>query len=59
MKEGDFAGLALLQKKYGLVGVQYIDGEKKLVMVSAQDDNPVQVESLPLKQELRIFKGRM
>jgi beta-xylosidase len=50
MKEGDFAGLALLQKKYGLVGVQYIDGEKKLVMVSAQNDNPVEVESLPLKQ---------
>ena len=26
MKEGDFAGLALLQKKYGFVGVMYENG---------------------------------
>jgi beta-xylosidase len=57
MKEGDFAGLALLQKKYGLVGVKYLDGEKKLVMVSAQNDNPVEVESLPLEQETVHLKA--
>ena len=46
MKEGDFAGLALLQKKYGLVGVKAEGGVKKLVMVSAQTDKPEEVESL-------------
>ncbi len=51
MKEGDFAGLALLQKKYGLVGVKYENGTKKIVMVSAQNEIPVEVESLSLEQE--------
>ncbi len=50
MKEGDFAGLALLQKKYGWIGVKYENGVKKIVMVSAQTDRPEEVESLPLNQ---------
>ena len=29
MKDGDFAGLALLQKQYGLVGVK-MDGERQV-----------------------------
>lgn len=57
MKEGDFAGLALLQKKYGLVGVKYENGEKKLVMVSAQSDSPLEAESLPLEQETVYLKA--
>jgi len=57
MKEGDFAGLALLQKKYGLVGVKYENGEKRLVMVSAQNDSPVEAESLPLEQEIVYLKA--
>ena len=57
MKEGDFAGLALLQKKYGLVGVKAEGGVKKLVMVSAQTDKPEEVESLPLNQNTVFLKA--
>jgi beta-xylosidase len=48
MKEGDFAGLALLQRKFGQVGVKYENGSKKIVMVSAQSERPVEIESVPL-----------
>ena len=57
MKEGDFAGLALLQKKYGFVGVKYENGVKKIVMVSAQTDKPEEVESLPLNQTVIFLKA--
>lgn len=57
MKEGDFAGLALLQKKYGLVGVKYENGAKKIVMISAQNDKPVEIESLPLEQKKVYLKA--
>ena len=57
MKEGDFAGLALLQKKYGLVGVKAEGGAKKLVMVSAQADKPEEMESLPLNQNTVYLKA--
>ncbi len=57
MKEGDFAGLALLQKKYGLVGVKYEAGAKKIVMVSAQTESPAELESLPLKQSTVYLKA--
>jgi len=56
MKDGDFAGLALLQKKYGLIGVKFKNGIKKIVMVSAQTDKPVEVESVPLNQETVYLK---
>jgi len=51
MKEGDFAGLALLQRKFGLVGVKFENGTKSVVMINAQTDKPVEVESIPLKQK--------
>ena len=57
MKEGDFAGLALLQKKYGWIGVKYENGVKKIVMVSAQTDKPEEVESLPLNQNTVFLKA--
>jgi len=50
LKEGDFAGLALLQKRYGLVGVDYRNGRKSLVMVSAESERPVEVQRIPLRQ---------
>ena len=37
MKDGDFAGLALLQNQYGLVGVKLDGGAHSIVMVSATD----------------------
>jgi beta-xylosidase len=57
MEEGDFAGLALLQKKYGLVGVKFENGAKKIVMISAQNDEPVEIESLPLDQKKVYLKA--
>lgn len=57
MKEGDVAGLALLQKKYGFVGVKYENGTKKIVMVSTQTDKPEEVETLPLDREVLFLKA--
>ncbi|WP_297098611.1 glycoside hydrolase 43 family protein [uncultured Draconibacterium sp.] len=57
MKEGDFAGLVLLQKNFGQVGVKFENGKKKIVMVSGQTDTPEEVESLPLTQKTVYLKA--
>lgn len=57
MKEGDFAGLALLQQRYGLVGVKDENGAKSVVMVNAQSGSPVVEESVPLKQKKVYLKA--
>ncbi|WP_317173659.1 glycoside hydrolase family 43 protein [Aestuariibaculum suncheonense] len=49
MKEGDFAGLCLLQKQFGLVGVKYENNSKKIVMVSAAN-HVKELQSVPLNQ---------
>jgi beta-xylosidase len=54
MKDGDFAGLALLQKRYGLVGVKREGDSLAVVMVSAQSDSPVELAKVPIKQK-KIF----
>jgi len=51
MKEGDFAGLTVLQKRYGQVGVQYKQGVKSIVMISAETEKPVEMQSVPLTQK--------
>jgi len=56
MKEGDFAGLALLQRKFGQEGVKYANGSKKIVMVSAQSGNPVEIESVPFSGKTVYLK---
>ena len=50
MKEGDFAGLCALQRKFGQVGVKVVNGEKFIFMVSAETNKPVEMQSLPLSQ---------
>jgi len=57
MKEGDFAGLALLQRKFGLVGVRYDNGTKSIVMVNAQSGRPVEAQSVPLTQKTVYLKA--
>ena len=57
MKEGDFAGLALLQRKFGLVGVKYANGAKSIVMVSADSRIPVEIQSVPLTQTIVFLKA--
>jgi beta-xylosidase len=48
MKDGDRAGLAAFQAKYGFVGVKMSDGAKSLVMVSADSGQPEEIASIPL-----------
>ncbi len=57
MKEGDFAGLALLQRKFGLAGVRYSNGSKSIVMVNAQSGIAVEAESVPLKHKTVFLKA--
>lgn len=57
MKEGDFAGLALLQRKFGLVGVKFSNGVKSVVMVNAQTGEPVEAESIPLEKKKVFLKA--
>lgn len=57
MKEGDFAGLALLQRKYGLAGVRVNNGTKTIVMVSTASGRPVDMDSIPLTQKTVYLKA--
>jgi len=57
MKDGDFAGLGLLQKRYGLVGVRADHGARSIVMVSAETDAPVETQSVPLAQKTVFLKA--
>ncbi len=57
MKEGDFAGLALMQKKYGQVGVQFENGVKFIVMVNAESEKPVEMQRIALSQNTVYLKA--
>ncbi|MVN77608.1 family 43 glycosylhydrolase [Hymenobacter sp. HMF4947] len=57
LKDGDLAGLALVQKRYGLVGVDYRNGAKAIVMVSAESEKPVELQRLPLTQATVYLKA--
>lgn len=50
MKDGDFAGLCALQRKFGLVGVKNIEGKKYVFMISNESETPVEMESIPLAE---------
>ncbi|MET0244234.1 MAG: glycoside hydrolase 43 family protein [Flavitalea sp.] len=54
LKDGDFAGLGLLQQRYGLVGVRNENGKKYIVMVNAETGKAETIESVELKQA-RIY----
>jgi len=49
MKDGDYTGLAALQKQYGFVGVKMQDGVKSLVMVNTENDLPHEEASVALQ----------
>lgn len=57
MQEGDFAGLALLQQKYGLVGVKAENGSRFIVMVNAESGSAGEEERLPLDQDRVYLKA--
>ena len=57
MKDGDFAGLSLLQKNYGLVGVKAEAGSKSIVMVSTGSGKAVERQRIPLTQKTVYLKA--
>jgi beta-xylosidase len=57
MKDGDFAGFALLQKNYGLVGVRVEGHNKTIVMINATGGKPVEAQTIPLNQKTVFFKA--
>lgn len=57
LKEGDFAGLSLFQRKYGQVGVKVENGQKYLVMANVRDKEPVEVERIQLSAERVYLKA--
>jgi beta-xylosidase len=57
MKEGDFAGLTLFQRKFGIVGVKFKNGKKSVIMINAQSGKPVEAESIPLNQKTVYLKA--
>lgn len=57
MKDGDNAGLALLQKNYGWAGVTNQNGNKKIVMVLGNDEGETIMEELPINQKTVYLKA--
>jgi beta-xylosidase len=57
MKDGDFAGFALLQKNYGLVGVRVEGDRKTIVMINASGGKRVEAQTIPLNQKTVFFKA--
>jgi beta-xylosidase len=57
MKDGDFAGLCLLQKNYGLVGVRVEGNTRMVVMTNATGGKPVEAATIPLTQNMVYFKA--
>lgn len=57
MKEGDYAGLGLLQKEFGFVGAKKVNNKNHIIMVNGASEAPVEVESVPLNQEDLYLKA--
>lgn len=57
LRDGDFAGLALLQKGYGLVGAKSDGGNRFIVMVNADSGSAVEVQKVPLTQSVIHLKA--
>ncbi len=57
MKDGDVAGLALLQKNYGLVGVRVNGESKTIVMINNSSGTPVEAQAIPLYRQTVYFKA--
>jgi beta-xylosidase len=57
MKDGDVAGLCLLQKNYGLIGVEINGASKTIVMINAVTGKHEQLQSVPPGQNMVYFKA--
>ncbi len=56
MKDGDVAGLAAFQKRYGLVGVRMQNNARSIVMVSAESDSPQTLETVPINRPVVFLR---
>ena len=57
LKDGDFAGLVLLAKNFGIVGVKSDGSTNFLVMVSAESNEPKEMERVALNQPTVFLKA--
>ena len=57
MKDGDFAGLCLLQKNYGMVGVRVNGNVRSIVMINAGTGKPEEIQLVPVSQNVVYFKA--
>ncbi|KAA9134047.1 glycosyl hydrolase 43 family protein [Marinihelvus fidelis] len=58
MRDGDVAGLGLLQRHYGYVAVRQEDGQRFMVMVNAGGDAPLEQARVPLDGDVVHFAAR-
>jgi beta-xylosidase len=56
MKDGDYAGLAAFQSRYGFIGVKMAGGERSLVVISAASGAPGEVAAAPLADDIVHLK---
>lgn len=56
LKDGDVAGLIALQKRYGFVGVKMEENSKSVVMISAETENPIDLNNIPLESNKVFLK---
>jgi len=56
MNNGDIAGLAALQKQYGIVGVKMTGSAKSIVMISAESGTAMELGNIPLTQKKVFLK---
>ncbi len=56
MRVGDYAGLAVLQKNYGFVGVKMSKAGKKIIMMDGSLNPPVEVDHINVEHERVYFK---
>lgn len=50
MKNGDYAGMIALQKRYAFVGVKKEHDNYAVVMINGEGEDPVEITSIPLNQ---------
>ena len=56
MKDGDYAGLIALQRRYGFVGVKMKDDSRSIVMVSARSNMTQEIECISLNEQSLYLK---
>lgn len=57
MKKGDVAGLALFQKKYGIIGVSNEEEGKFIVMINSESGESEVIQKIPLTKNKVYFKA--